>query len=137
MLADAASVAEGKLYVHGGGWDVIHVRQFPTIHPSMALAILFEVDYLEAPGELPVKIQFRTADGEQLAEVDLDVAVGHAPGSIRGEPTYVPWTFTFPGTRFDAAGSYSFVVSSNDEPLAKVPLHVVQHGRSTPPVETA
>lgn len=129
MLADAAAVAEGKLYVHGGGWDVIHARDFPVVHPTMALALLFEVDYLEAPGELPVKIQFITADGDELIAVDLGVAVGHAPGSIKGEPAYVPFTFTFPGTKFDAPGSFSFIISSMNEPLAKVPLHVRQHGR--------
>ena len=33
MLADAARVAENKLYVFGGQWDRVYTHSFTTNHP--------------------------------------------------------------------------------------------------------
>ncbi len=40
MLCDAAAVADGKLYVHGGGWTHLWAPDTPT---NMALAVLIAV----------------------------------------------------------------------------------------------
>lgn len=127
MLADAAQALDGKLYIHGGGWDTITAKSFPTFHPSMALALLFRVEYHEAPGQLPLRIRLVDAD-EQEERISMggSVNVGHAPGSIKGEPSFVPFTLTIPSLRFDEPASYSFKVSGGDEWLGTLPLHVRQ-----------
>ena len=62
MLADAAAVLDGKLYVHGGGWDVIYSNQVPATHAAMALVLIFKLDWHEANENLPLAIQVQDED---------------------------------------------------------------------------
>ena len=64
MLADAATVADGKLYVHGGCWNTIVTPQIPTIHPTLALAVVFKLNWHEANENLPVVFELVTEDGQ-------------------------------------------------------------------------
>ena len=48
MVADAAHVADGKMYILGGQWDRLTVAKFPAQHPAMALALVLKVEYTEA-----------------------------------------------------------------------------------------
>lgn len=126
MLADAAVVQGGKLYIHGGGWDTIRAHTFPTTHPSLALALLFQIEYSEAPGELPVSIRLVDEDRkeEERVRVEGTVSVGHAPGSVKGAPSFVPFVLTIPGLSFEHPGSFSFKVTTDENWLASLPLHV-------------
>jgi hypothetical protein len=54
MLADAAVVERGKLYVHGGGWDSISVDVFPAAHPTLAVVLIVQLEYFEAERDLDV-----------------------------------------------------------------------------------
>ncbi len=46
ILADAAQVAGGKLYIMGAGWDTIVAKQFPFVR-QLAMAIGFLVPWEE------------------------------------------------------------------------------------------
>jgi hypothetical protein len=48
VLADAVAVAEGKLYVHGGGWHLVQSAHLPAVIPNLGVGII--IDF--APGEL-------------------------------------------------------------------------------------
>jgi hypothetical protein len=95
LLADAAQVAEGKLYILGGGWSLTG----PDPTPS-AVAIKLEVDsheanaqhhwelFLEDADGRPVIVP--TPDGEQPVEIRGDFTVGQPEGLIQGTPVDVP-----------------------------------------------
>ncbi len=40
MLADAAQVQGGKLFVLGGGFDTISAQSLPVVHRSLAVALV-------------------------------------------------------------------------------------------------
>ena len=44
FLADAATGAEGKLYVHGGGLTEVHPPKLPWMHPQIAVVFRLEVE---------------------------------------------------------------------------------------------
>ena len=48
MLADAARVESGKLYIHGAGWDTLFAAIFPATHPILSVALLLLVEWDEA-----------------------------------------------------------------------------------------
>jgi len=95
LLADAAQVADGKLFILGGGWSL--TGPYPT--PS-AVAIKLEVDwhetnvqhhwelFLEDADGQPVLMP--TPDGEQPIEIRGDFSVGQPEGIIEGTPVDVP-----------------------------------------------
>jgi hypothetical protein len=125
MLADAASVENGKLYVHGGGWSIIHTTQLPVVHPTMALALVFRVEYTEALEDHPIAIELLDEDDTQLGpRIDGIIHVGHPPRTRPGTPAFVPQALRFNLLRFEREGGYRFRVTTGDDEVASVPFRV-------------
>jgi hypothetical protein len=130
MLADAARAVEQKLYVFGGGWDRIWTQAFPTTHPSLALALVFQVEYSEALIDHQVDVTLEK-DGEVIIRGQIDFHTGHAPRSTRGAPTFVPYTITYNMLQFDEPGRYEWVAREGDTELGRLPLEVTK----APPIK--
>ena len=104
MVADAATAFNGKLYVHGGGWDSLVVREFPADHPAMALALILSADSSEAPGMGELRVQL-------VAQNGIDAASGRrrrlvsdtSPLHKAGQKTIVPLAIPFEKIRLREA----------------------------------
>ncbi len=123
MIADAAVVERGKLYIHGAGWDTIYAGSVPVTHPLMALALLFRVPYSEALVDIPISIELVDEDGRGItppAKVEGKINVGHAPGTKPGWPIAVPQAIQFQGLQLPKVGGYSFRITSGQTELASV-----------------
>jgi len=111
LLADSAQVADGKLYILGGGWSVTGPDPMPS-----AVAIKVGVDshefnaehhwelFLEdADGQL---VHFETPEGPQSIEVRGDFSASAPEGVPVGTPVDVPVAVNFgpiplqPGSRY-------------------------------------
>ncbi len=111
LLADSAQVADGKLYILGGGWSVTGPEPVPS-----AVAIKVSVDWHEfntahhwelfledADGQL---VHFETPEGSQSIEVRGDFSASAPDGVPVGTPVDVPVAVNFgpiplqPGARF-------------------------------------
>lgn len=118
IVADAATAFDGKLYVHGGGWDALVMREFPAEHPSMALAIILSADASEAPGMGELRVQFVDEDGVDMGiGAAATLGFGHNPLHKAGQRTVVPFAITFPKIRFEKPGHYEFRIFWNGDPL--------------------
>lgn len=125
MLADAARVAENKLYVFGGQWDRIYATAFPATHPRLTIVLVIEVSYAEALTDHHLRVALMR-DGDPMgAEARGLINVGHAPGTTPGAPSYVPITLPFELIQFEHPGRYEWAVTINDEPMGSIPLEVV------------
>ena len=124
MLADAARVADNKLYVFGGQWDRVYTHAFPATHSALAVVLVIEVSYAEALMDHHLKVALMR-DGEPAGpEARGVINVGHAPGTTPGAPSYVPIALPFESLVFTQSGRYEWVVSLNDEPMGFIPLEV-------------
>ena len=125
MLADAARVESGKLYVHGGGWDRIKAAGVPLTHPTLAVVLVLRIEYDEALEDIPISVTMETEDGKVLGpRIDGTINAGHPPGTVRGAPAFHPIALTVNGMRFENAGRFSFRVASGDEELTRIPFTV-------------
>lgn len=71
ILADGiTSRPDGKLDVHGAGWDTIFTAEVPTQHPRIALAIRVLLSRHEAEAPHDLTIVLSAADGAELARAD-------------------------------------------------------------------
>src|SRR5712691_1511081 len=106
MLADDAAAVGGKLYVHGGGWDVIHTPTMPATIARIALVITFKVEYDEALADQALVIDLVDEDDQPAGGVHLrgTLVVGHPPGMRRGEPSFVSQALRFESLMFDHFG---------------------------------
>lgn len=65
ILADAVAVANGKHYIHGGGWDTLFVASFPALHPALAAAVRLRIPWEETNQQLALEVDVVAEDGEQ------------------------------------------------------------------------
>jgi hypothetical protein len=77
LLCDAAQVADGKLYVLGGGWSITGPDPIPS-----ALALKFEAQWHEADADHHWELFLEDADGR---EVVVDTPEGARPVEVRGD----------------------------------------------------
>lgn len=125
MLADAARVESGKLFIHGGGWDTIGVPTLPATHPTLALAFIIRVEYDEALTDIPILIELLDEDDHPAGpRMEGMLRTGHGAHQQRGNPTFVSQAITLSLVPFTQAGGYRFRISSNEAELASVPFTV-------------
>ncbi len=125
LVADAATVERGKLYIHGAGWDTLWAASFPITHPTMALALLFRVEYSEALTDIPIAIELLDDDDQPVGvKIEGKINVGHAPGTKPGAPIFVPQAITLPMLQFSKEGSYTFRISMGAEVLGTAVFRV-------------
>lgn len=126
QLADAAAVADGKLYVMGGGWDTLMVSHVPIVHPRIAVALVFRFPASTVATKPQVSVLFR-AEAERSDELGSGVAAlslaAEVPPSPR--PVTVPMALNIDGFHIPDVGSYRLELAVDDELVLILPLHVV------------
>lgn len=84
LIADYAEIVNGKLYLMGGAWDMIHLREAPG-HVRMAFAVGLQVDWEETNQAIPIVVHVEDDDAHELARIEGQVQVGRPaalpPGS--------------------------------------------------------
>jgi hypothetical protein len=116
FLADSVAVAEGKLYIQGGGWNRIMVGSLPARHDRIGIGLL-----LRATGGLlgSHRFELRVLDPDDR-ELTLGASEGVArrPGgevTIRGIPggdeIVLPLAINLDGMVLERPGGYQLVVA--------------------------
>jgi len=125
MLADAAQVTAGKLFVLGGGYDTLTTRTTPAVHRSISVVLVAEIGPADRNRDLEVKITLLDEDGGGTGvEATGKFRVG-APSSLpAGASSSIPLVTQFNNIRFEKPGGYVFVIEHDDSELARIPLRV-------------
>jgi hypothetical protein len=127
MLADAAQVQGGKLFVLGGGFDTISVRSLPAVHRTLTLAMVAEVEPDERQRDLELLISLIDEDGTDMGvQAKGRLRVGAPPNLPPGSSSIVPIVSPFHNITFPAAKGYTFVVSLNNTELARIAFRVIE-----------
>ena len=85
ILADAAQVVGGKLFLLGGGWDVLTVNSGFPIQKRCAVAVSFRVPWTETNKLHDVEIEITDEDGRNsLMKAQGQIEVGRPPGIPEG-----------------------------------------------------
>ena len=125
ILADAAQIADGKLYLLGGGWDRIWVNAgFPSVH-SVALAISFRVPWNETNQLHQVEVEITDQDhAGTLVKIEGSVEVGRPAGLEPGGEQRSQFVANFP-LRFEWPGTYAVNARVKDGVSARTTFTVV------------
>jgi hypothetical protein len=101
VLCDYVAVAEGKLYISGGGWTVIGPDPVP-----FGLAVLMEVPWDLTNRNIQLRLRMFHEDGHavtqpapvgpQPVELGADVEVGRPAGVVAGTALPVPLAINLP-----------------------------------------
>ena len=122
MLCDAAQVADGKLYILGGGWSMTGPDPVPS-----AVALKIEVDwneadrahhwelFLEDADGRPVLVQ--TQEGSQPVEVRGEFTVSQPPGLPAGSPIDVALAVNMGPIPLPPGARYTWRITIDGEAL--------------------
>lgn len=84
ILADAAQVAEGKLYLLGGGWDRMAVNTLPAVQTvGIAVGVIVPWNETNAPHTLTLTVEDEDG-GAVLQPVEVRLEVGRPVGLPAG-----------------------------------------------------
>jgi len=129
VLCDSARVAEGKLYVLGGGWTHV-VAQSPL---ELALAVVIAVPWGDANRRHPLtvalkdedgqSIEVETTSGQQQLRQETQFEVGRPPGIKPGIDLNAVMVFRFGGLLL-APGGYVWELTVGDT-TEKAPFWVI------------
>ena len=115
LLADSAQVADGKLYILGGGLNAIGPRSQP-----LGLAIRIEVPWDRANVSHQWRLDLLDEDGHPVMVKKSPLVIqgrfeaGRPAGTKAGTPLAVPVAITFPTLPVQPGKSYTWQLSIDD-----------------------
>jgi hypothetical protein len=131
LLCDHAEAVGGKLYINGGGWNVL-LR--PGVPVNVSLAILIEVPWDEAGTEHHLRTYLLTEDGVPIGgpqgdglQVDGSFEVGRPPGVKPGSTLNTPLAINLNALVLDAGG-YEWRLEVDGALVARKPFRVASSG---------
>jgi hypothetical protein len=141
MLADAATVAEGKHYIHGAGWDIIGAAAFPVTRP-ITVAVLLRVPWNDTNQQQTLELNVLNADGVSIlpdppGPLRGPIIVGRPPHVPAGQAVLVPLVFSLVGVCFDQPGTYVVVMRVDGIEAKRFPFHLVTLPPQISPVAPA
>jgi len=128
ILADGAQVADGKLYILGGGWDVIRLGSPAEPIPVFALAFRIVIPWNLTNEDIAVEIQIVDPDGATLLGDDPPVVrtkVGRPPNLESGVSQALPFAMTFQNFPFPKSGQYFVRLREGERDLNQYRFSVV------------
>lgn len=146
MLCDSATAVEGKLYVHGGGWNAIAAGSVPLGVPRIGIALLLGVPYRESDTQHQLTVALEDEDGTRLPlgrteqpgtipVIEFGFGVGRPTLIAPGDPQLLPFALNIDGYVFGRPGGYVFVVAVDGVELTRLRFRL--HLRPQSPTEQA
>lgn len=126
LIADAAQVVDGKLYVLGGGWERLTVQQLPVTR-TIEIATRVIVPWTETNRQLTFQLELVTEDGEALLNpaATPSVTVGRPVHLREGSDQAVPLVLKVGGVSIKNAGRFVFTLSYDGGELARTAFEVL------------
>ena len=118
MLCDHAQVADGKLFINGGGISRFHG---PGLPPGTSIAVLMLIPWELTNAPIVLDLHLLTQDGQPVQDsegadigIQARTEVGRPPGIEPGIPIDLPLTFHVGGLRLPT-GRYMWRLSVNND----------------------
>ncbi|HEX5368227.1 MAG TPA: hypothetical protein VFY10_02310 [Dehalococcoidia bacterium] len=129
ILADAAQVNGGKLYLMGGGWDQLNVSSAFPVQQRMGLAASFMVPWNETNQKRNVELSMVTDDGEEMLKINGQVEVGRPAGIPAGSEQRAQLSADM-GVEFKKPGVYSIIARIDGEEASRIAFRVMERPKA-------
>ncbi len=124
ILADHVDVVGNKLYVNGGGWDILTVNSGFPMKQSFGLAAAFEVPWMETNQRHSVEIEVLGEDGNVLAKTGGQLEIGRPPGLPAGQSQRAQLAINM-SIQFEKPGTYEIVTKVEGQQDARTHFRVI------------
>jgi len=127
LLCDHSEAVNGKLYLTGGGGNVLRLPEFPH-EWSFSIGLGVDVAWHETniPHELVVTVQ--DPDGTELGDgLTANFETGRPPGLPEGQEQRLVMSIAATAA-FETAGPHAAVVMVNGEELGRARFYLMEGG---------
>jgi hypothetical protein len=127
LLCDYSEAVNGKLYLTGGGWNVLRLPELPAEY-SFSIGLGIDVAWHEtnSPHELVVSVQ--DPDGVELGDgLTANFETGRPPGLTEGQEQRLVMSIAATAA-FTTPGPHAAVVQVNGEELARSRFYLMEEG---------
>jgi hypothetical protein len=134
LLADHSEAVNGKLYMTGGGWNVLRFPELPQ-EWGFHIALGVDVGWDETNQRHSLQLNIHDPDGLELGEgFSAEFETGRPPGMPAGQEQRLVMSI---GTRttFSSAGPHAAVVHVNDEELGRARFYLAEGPLQGPEME--
>jgi hypothetical protein len=128
ILADSVAVAEGKHYIHGGGWDTLFAFSFPARHPVLGVAARLRVPVEETGQQFAVEVDVQSGEeGNSILPEPLQGIVNaeRAPHAPPDSDLLLHLALSITNLQFERPGPYDIVLRIDGQPLAELRFNVL------------
>lgn len=130
ILADAAAAENGKLYIHGAGWDRIFGTSFPITHALMAVAVRLRVPWSDTNQKHGIELDILDEDGNSILPTPPgtlrgEINVGRPPNLEPGSDQVIPLAFSLVSVKFEKPGVYAVVLRIDSLDALRSPFTVM------------
>ena len=132
ILSDAAQVNGGKLYLLGGGWDVLTVSSAFPVTRRIGIAVSFIVPWNETNEKHDFEVLMLTEDGEEVARINGQIEQGRPSGIPSGSSQRAQIAADL-GLQFKKPGVYSIVANVDGKESKRTNFRVLGGQRIGPP----
>ena len=123
ILADAAQVVGNKLYLLGGGWDVLTVNSGFPLRRQLGIAASVKVPWNQTNEHHNLQLQIVSEDGEVVGTVTGEFEVGRPPGIKLGQDQRLQIAAGV-DMEFKKEGAYTIVASLDGTEARRVAFNV-------------
>ena len=126
LLVDSAQVANGKLFILGGGWARLTTTQVPVTR-TFETAIRVVVPWTETNRPHPLELQVENEDGQALLEtpVKAEIRVGRPAQLKDGTDQVVPLALRVGPVTLEREGRYALILRYEGEVIARTAFDLV------------
>ena len=123
LLADHSEAVNGKLYMTGGGWNVLRLPELPH-EWGFQIALGLDVGWDETNTNHDLRISIQDPDGVELGEgLAAEFEAGRPPGMPAGQDQRLVMSIGTTAT-FEVAGPHAAVVHADGEEVGRARFYV-------------
>jgi hypothetical protein len=131
LLADAAEVSNGKLYVIGGAIDTVWSAALPVVHPRLSFIMRLLISPAEVGRKHTLEVHIMDEDGRRIATVGGGLETARNANLPPGWKHGFLSVLNFANLQFEKFGNYNFEIVINNSSLKSIPFRIAQ--RPQPP----
>jgi hypothetical protein len=134
LLADHSEAVNGKLYMTGGGWNVLRLPELPH-EWGFHIALGIDVAWDETNRRHDLQVNLHDPDGVELGDgLTAEFETGRPPGMPAGQDQRLVMSIGTSAT-FSTSGPHAAVVQVNGEELGRARFYI-DEAVQEPPVAT-
>ncbi len=127
LLCDYSEAVNGKLYLTGGGWNVLRLPELPH-EWSFSIGLGIDVAYHETNEAHELVVGVQDPDGLELGDgLTANFETGRPPGLPQGQEQRLVMSIAATAT-FATPGPHAAVVQVNGEELGRARFYLMEEG---------